>query len=379
MHVVRPSAGGIRSHLAALIKESDREKFEHMVACPPGDMADFFVREGVKTFCIPIRAGLSLPGDIAAVGKLVILLKKNTTDIVHAHSSRAGLVGRLAANLAGVPAVILTVHSSIFYQGRPLWEKSLFALCERLLAVFTGRIITVSNALRREVIDREKISPEKVVTVYNGIVPEDFSLKPDREYLQKTAGIPADRRLVGTVARLALQKGVDSFIRAAARLSSHPDGPLFLIVGDGPLRAKLEREVRNCNLGGRVFFTGQRYDVNRIMPCLDVFVLASVTEGLPLTVLEAMAAGRPVVATRVGGIPEAVSDGIDGILVNPGDICGLAAAIGKLLSDPDRSAEMGNKGRLRVISDFTVKKMVSGTERIYTELVACNVSGAFNC
>lgn len=367
MHVVRPVAGGIKNHLLDLIGASHGDRFRHMVACPPGSLADALTVRGIKTFRLPLEGDLSTRWDLACVRLLVSLLKRCRVDVVHAHSFKAGLVGRLAAKAAGSPAVVLTVHSSVLQDRRPPWEKCLFKVSERLLAGLTDRIITVSGALGREIAGLE-ICPEKVVTIYNGIYPEKFSRPPDRDYLRKTTGIPAGKKIVGTVARLAPQKGVGDFIRAAARVADKTGDTAFLVAGDGPLRAELEREAGEMGLSGRLFFAGERQDINMILPCLDVFVLASVTEGLPITLLEALAACRPVVATGVGGVPEVVSDGLNGLLVGPGDIQEMASAILRLLEDPVASRNMGEKGRRRVIRDFTVYKMVSSTERVYTDV-----------
>lgn len=369
MHVVRPADGGIKNHLLALVGKSHGDRFHHLVACPPGSLADSLEGMGIEAFRVPLRGEVSPGWDLAVIKMLVSLLKRTGADVLHAHSSKAGLVGRVAAGLAGVPAIMLTVHNSVFQKQRPRWQEEFLALSERALSGFTGRIIVVSGALGREITDREKINPGKIVTIYNGVVPDQFNCGPDRDYLPKTTGIPPGKRVVGTVARLAPQKGVGDFIRAAARVAEKSSDAVFLAVGDGPLRAELEQTARSLNLGGKFFFAGERGDIERIMPCLDVFVLASSTEGLPLTVLEALAARCPVAATRVGGIPEVITNGVHGLLVEPGDIHGLAGAILSLLGDREKSRAMGETGRELVLRKFTVEEMVSSTERVYIELL----------
>ncbi|MHB8156234.1 MAG: glycosyltransferase family 4 protein [Desulfocucumaceae bacterium] len=371
MHVVRPSAGGIKKHLLTLIEASDSDRFEHTVACPSGAMTSAFLERGIRVFPLPLRGEISPVTDLAAIRELFTLFKIHRVDIVHAHSSKAGLVGRLAAGLAGVPAVVMTVHNSIFYHHLPRWKKNVFAASERLLAGCTGRIITVSEELRREIIVREKISSEKVVTIYNGLTADAFNVPADREYVERATGIPPHKRIVATVARLAPQKGVAYFIRAASLLSESNDNTVFLVIGDGPMREELEREAGGLKLSGRVIFAGERKDVSRIMPCLDVFVLASVTEGLPLTVLEAMAAGRPVVATRVGGVPEIIEHGKSGLLVDPGDVAGLASSIKNIL-DSEKYNEMASNGKSLVLGRFTAKKMGDQTDLVYSSLLHCD-------
>lgn len=378
MHVIRPSAGGIKNHLLTLIRHSDQAKFEHMVVCPGGGMAKAFTGAGIKTYEMPLSTEISPVSDLSALKMLVWLFRINRVDISHCHGSKAGLVGRLAARLADVPAVVMTVHNSILHDHFPPWKKLLYSQFEGFLAGFTHRIITVSDALGREIISRERISPEKIVTIYNGISPKQFCLGTDREYLQKTIGIPASARVVGTVARLAPQKGVVNFIRAAAELSAGSQGLAFLVVGEGPLRADLERESETLKLTGKLFFAGERQDVEKIMPCLDVFVLASLSEGLPLTVLEAMACRRPVVASRAGGIPEIITDGVSGLLVDPGDVTALATAVRRLITNEGMSRRMGNEGHGRVMQLFTARKMARDTEEVYIELI-CGTFGDRHC
>ncbi|MFZ5644401.1 MAG: glycosyltransferase family 4 protein [Bacillota bacterium] len=369
LHVVRPSEGGIKNHLLSLIEGADRCRYEHMVACPYGRMAEAFEEMGAITFPLPLKGEMSPSSDMAAVKALISILKEHRVDIIHVHGSKAGVVGRLAAMIAGVPFVVMTVHNSIFYDHLPAWKTKIYAAAERFLAGRTKKIITVSEALRRELIFREKIGPEKLITVYNGIETDIFMGKKDRVYAESVLGIPSGKKIVGTVARLAPQKGVKFFIQAAALLAEKIDGLVFVVIGDGPLRHELEDEARKLKVADIIIFTGERKDVPGLMPGMDVFVLASVTEGLPLTILEAMVAGRPVVATRVGGIPEIIDEEVNGILVDPGDAMGLAAAVEAVLADKEKAERMGEYARSRVLGNFTACMMVNGIESVYAGIV----------
>ncbi|MFZ5647683.1 MAG: glycosyltransferase [Bacillota bacterium] len=369
MHVVRPSDGGIKKHIITLIDRSDRKNFEHMVACPPGATADSFKEKGIPTFVLPLKGELNFASDVATVKILAALFRENRVEIAHAHGYKAGLVGRVAAVLSGVPAMVMTVHNSIFASWTSPWKNFIYAAGDRILSCFTDRIIAVSGALAGEIVGREGVSPKKVIVIYNGISHDDFCFPPDRRFLEKTTGIPCGDRVVGTVARLAPQKGVGDFIKAAAVLSRSLSGVSFLVVGDGPLRAELERQSKNLSLQGRLFFAGERGDIARIMPCLDVFVLSSVSEGLPLALLEAMAYCLPVVATRVGGIPEVISDGVNGLLVDPGDVAGLARSVDTLLRNRGKSRKIGAEGKNKLLEAFTDVKMTRATERVYSDLI----------
>lgn len=368
LHVIRPAAGGMKNHLLSLIRLARRDVFEPMAACPPGDMARELADLGIKVFILPLAGELAPLQDSSVVRRLAAILKDNKINILHAHSSKAGLVGRLAGRLAGTPVIFFTAHNSIFYEEWPRWKKNTFALAEKLLAGFTTRIIAVSGVLREELLAREGLPPDKVVTVYNGIDPRPFMETPRRKEPLASLGLPGGDAVVGTVARLAPQKGVIYFIRAAACLAPYHRAN-FLVVGDGPLRPDLEEEAKRLGIKERVFFLGQRDDVAKILPCLDIFVLSSVTEGLPLTILEAMAAARPVVAARVGGIPEAVRDGATGLLVPPRDEKLLAESIGDLLTNREKVEHFGESGRRLVLERFTAEAMVKACEKLYLDAV----------
>jgi len=368
LHVIRPAAGGMKNHLLALLERTNRDLFEPVVACPPGGMADEIRARGVPVVSIPLRGELSPRMDLAAVALLTRTLREGNFTIMHAHSSRAGLVGRLAACRAGTPLVLFTAHNSIFYEQWPAWKKWLFAAAESMLGRCTDRIFTVSEALRKELLAREHLDAKRVVTVYNGIDVKRFQQGGDRLAVLRSLGMPPLGQVVGTIARLAPQKGVAYFIEAAAMLVKDYQVN-FVIIGDGPLRRRLEAEAAERGLGQRVFFAGERRDIPEILSALDLFVLPSVTEGFPLTLLEAMAAGKPVVATTAGGIPEAVVDQRTGLLVPPRDAQALAWAIATLLVDRNQAARFGLAGRERVLERFTVEVMIRRIEEEYRSLL----------
>ena len=356
----------MKNHVISLIRHADRTVFEPMAACPPGEMAEELAGLGINVFTIPLIGELSPARDLKTIKSIMSLLKYNKIDILHAHSSKAALVGRVAARLAGTPAVFFTAHNSVFYEEWPGWKKNVLAAIERFLAGYTNKIITVSGVLRKELLERERITPGKVITIYNGIEPAPYTTAQPRNEVLKSLGLDPEKKVVGTVARLAPQKGVLYFVKAAAILCREP-GINFLVVGDGPLREELEAEAAKLGLGERIIFAGHRRDVDKILTCLDVLVLPSVTEGLPLIILEAMAAACPVVATSVGGVPEAVEDGKTGLLVPAMDERALAGAVKKLLANPDAARDMGLAGRRRVQGCFSVSEMVRKTELLYLE------------
>ncbi|MEW6447185.1 MAG: glycosyltransferase family 4 protein [Bacillota bacterium] len=366
LHVVRPAAGGMKGHLLSLLKHTDRELFEPWVAGPPGEMLSAAENSGFNVFPLPLRGEIDLINDSRVVLRLARFLKAKRFEILHAHGSKAGLVGRLAAMIAGTPVVFFTAHSSILYPEWPEFKKKAYVFAEKCLARRTNRVIAVSEALRRELIEREGMNPGQVVAVYNGINPGDFQTEEPRESIRVRLGLPVDRPVVGAVARLAPQKGLNYLIEAAA-LISPGERPLFVVVGDGPLRAELEALVAKRGAGGHFIFTGSRDDVPVFLKAFDILALPSLTEALGLAVLEAMAASLPVIATAVGGIPEVVVHGETGILVPPRDAVALAKGVTELLAAPERAASFGVAGRKRVCDLFTVEKMAGRVMDLYRE------------
>lgn len=368
LHVVRPAAGGMKNHLINLVRYTDKSKFAVSVACPPNTpLWEELYALGVEMVPIPLVGELSPSKDYAVIHSLVKYLRQSGTTILHAHSSKGALVGRLAGAIARTPVVIFTAHNSIFYEDWPGWKKRVFANVERFLARFTDKIITVSDALKQELLEQEGLSPKLLTTIYNGIEVERFAGQVDALAMRKSLGIPELGPIIGTIARLAPQKGVSYFLRAASLLKEYQ--VTFLVVGDGPLRESLEQEVVQLGLQSRVVFAGQKDNISEILPILDVFVLPSITEGLPLTILEAMAAGKPVVATRVGGVPEAILEGKTGLVVAPKDPEALAVALAGLLGERDRLNRMGANGRKHVQEKFTVEQMVQRTFELYNQLL----------
>lgn len=368
LHVVRPAAGGMKNHLIDLVRRTDKTRFDVTVACPPNSQLwDSLYEMNIKLIPIPLVGEISPAKDYAAIRILIKHLHNTKTSILHAHSSKGALVGRLAAVVARTPVVIFTAHNSIFYEEWPGWKKRLFASVEKFLARFTDRIITVSDALKQEIMEMEGLPSKQITTIYNGIEVDKFTGKSDPLHIRKSMNIPELGPVVGTIARLAPQKGISFFLKAASLLKEYQVN--FVIIGDGPLEESLKQEAVDLGLQGRVTFTGRREDISDILSTLDIFVLPSVTEGLPLTILEAMAAGKPIVATRVGGIPEVIVDGKTGIIVPPKDPEAMAVALASLLGGREKMAKIGLAGQKLVKDKFTIDTMVERTMNLYSQLL----------
>lgn len=362
-------AGGER-YLVALATELDRKRFRLSVVVPePGPLVARLAALDVETVLVPLNDRLLSPSALAALARA---LGRWRPAIVQSHGARANVYTRLAARLVGVPVVLSTVHNSLFDYEVAGWRRALYVLAERLTSPLADRIVAVSAAIARDLVERYRIDARRTVVVHNGI--DAWAFRPTRgsATMRAELRVPGQRRVILMAGRMTAQKGWDVLLEAAARLETVRDDLLWLCVGDGPLRGPLMR--RAAELAVPVSFTGARADMADVLGCADVVVLASRSEGLPFTLLEAMALGKPVVATRVGGVPEVVEDGRSGRLVPRDDPAALATAIAAVVDAPDAAA-MGARGRVRVQTAFTLDAMVRGMERVYAEALAARGLG----
>lgn len=301
----------------------------------------------------------------AAWRRLYALLRREAIDIVHAHMPRASVPGAILARCARVPVMISHEH------GSALQDRRVRAFVDReIIARLSTVMIAVSEWDRRNLIEHERIPADLIRVLPNGIAP-----LPDA-----VAGASLrrsdDRPLVGAVGRLYPEKGYDLLIRAVALLRDRGRRVFCAIVGDGPERAALQRLIDGLGVGEDVGLVGRREDIGRILRELDVAVLSSVREGSPLAMLEYMAAGVPIVATRVGGVPELIADGVHGLLVIPDDPGALAAGIERLLDDHALAQRLGAAAQARQRSEFDLGVVVGRLERLYLELYERASSGS---
>lgn len=300
--------------------------------------------------------------DLRALREIHSAIAKLEPDLIAAHSSKAGILARLAARRLRVP-VVFTVHGWAFTPGVPPLEAALYRRVERLVGPLASRIIAVSEYDRRLGLEAGIAPADRLVTVHNGMpdVPPELRADPARS--------PA--RLV-MVARYGAQKDQPTLLRALAGLRQHP-WELDLI-GDGPMMAGTEALARELGLGERVHFLGQRNDVDRRLAAAQISLLVTNWEGFPLSILEAMRAGLPVVASDVGGVAESVRDGESGFLVPRGDVAQLRDRIERLLNDPGLRVRLGASGRARFVHDFTLSVSVRRTMAVYRDTLAATGS-----
>jgi glycosyltransferase involved in cell wall biosynthesis len=288
--------------------------------------------------------------------------------IVHTHSSKAGILGRLAAAANGVPVIIHSIHGYPFHPRQNPAVRRLWIRLERFAARYTTHFIAVAQADIEEGVALGLFPRERATLIRSGIEIALYAgAGLDRAARRRELGLDPARPLAGMIGNFKPQKNPVDFVRVAALVAERVPGAQFLLAGDGKLRPAVEAEIARRGLGDRLRLLGWRRDAHEIIPCLDVLVLTSLWEGLPRVFPQAMAAGVPVVAYRVDGAPEAVADGVSGYLLEPGDVAGAAARVAELLLDPARAAAMGAVGRERV-GEFDAELMVRRQEELYERL-----------
>lgn len=354
------NVGGAEKVLARLVAGLNKEKYRILVCSlqKKGPVADEIEQCGIKVVSLDMKGKLNLNAPL----KLFSLLKKEKVDILHSYLFHANLLARIVGRLARVPIIISSERTMEM-------EGNHRVIINRLTAFLADCITANSNSVREFISRQISIDPKKLVTIYNGLDVSEFQGKRNSSEVRKKWGIDPDKVVIGCVARLDPRKGHEYLFKAAVRVVDKHPNALFLLVGYGLLRKKLEDMTEELGLASKVIFTGVCDDVPRMLSIMDIFVLPSLYEGFPNAVLEAMAASRPVVATSVAGTPEIVVDNETGILVPRANPEALAEAINSLIQTPERAEKMGRAGRLRVENYFSLEKMVKRTEELYEKLI----------
>lgn len=324
---------------------------------------------GVKWRILPsLRRPISPLRDLIALGQLAALFRREQPDIVHTHTSKAGLLGRLAAWLAGVPAVVHTPHGHVFYGHFGRLASWWFLQLERLLAARTTWMIALTEAERDEHLARGVGRVDRFAVVPSGIDLARFREAGEKAGTRPGGGdCPSEVIVIGSVGWLTPVKGHRVLLEAASRLKPKWPRLHVVIVGGGPLWDELARLARARGMADAVRLLGTRADVPDCLAGMDIYVQPSLNEGMGRALIEAMAAGRPVVASRTGGIPAIVEDRKTGLLVPPGDPDALAAAIAELIEHPEWARALGRAARERIGEAFSVPAMVQAVEAVYDQ------------
>jgi sugar transferase (PEP-CTERM/EpsH1 system associated) len=330
-----------------------------------GDLAAEVEAAGAAVICLHKPPGRRPE----TVGKVREALRQLRPDVVHTHQIGALLYSGPAAKELHVPLVVHTEHGNQIARSRAMDKKMRTRLLWWVAGRHAARFFCVSEDIADEVKVYGSVASRKVRVVANGIDTDRFRFREGSEDIRESLGIPDGVPVIGTIGRLNEVKCQDLLIRSFARVRERYGDARLLIVGDGPRRAGLEALATSLGLGGAVSFAGYQSRPDRFLHAMDIFALTSRAEGMPLAILEAWAAGLPVVSTRVGGIPRVVEHGLTGLLIDPGDEDALTETLCGLLGNPSSARKLAEAGRKRVQLDFDTSRMAGDYHRHYLELL----------
>ena len=376
--IARLNVGGPALHVTYLARGLAERGYQTTlvagdVARGEASMAFVAERAGVEIVSLPgLSRELAPIHDALSAWRLARIIRAVRPDIVHTHTAKAGAVGRVAALLAGRrPVVVHTFHGHVLrgYFGR--FGTLVFRAIETLLARVTDRLVAVSPEVRDELVGLGVAPASKFSVIRLGIELEPrVAFDGDPREVRRRLGVDPDRFVVGWFGRMTAVKRTDDLISMLASLRERGVDALLLLVGDGDDREGLEQRAHDLGLARSCLFLGYQEDVAAWYAVCDAVVLTSASEGTPVTIIEALAAGRPVVATRVGGVPDVVDEGETGFLVDPGDTGALAERLARLAGDPALGTRMGEEGRVRVLERYAVERLVDDVDSLYAELLA---------
>ncbi len=369
---IAKSTGGVGVYMRRLVESLDRDKYLITAVCLAEggvDLArDLSRLKNVEAVAVEMKDNISPISDMVVCAKLAKIIRAKKFDLIHAHTSKPGFFARLAAIGTGIP-VLYQPANFAFHDGAPRMQAFLYGLLESFAAKFlTERIITVCNG-ERELARRFSVGwDELFVTILTGIDINRFDVEIDRASIRKSLGVPTDAVVVGTVARLTEAKAPQDFIRAAKLVNDFNPHVHFLWVGNGHLEEDAKRFVTELGLDPVFRFSGHRDDIPSVLKAMDIFVLTSHWEGFSIAILEAMAAGLPIVSTRVMGASEAIAEGENGLLVGIGDVRSVADGITHLINNPLIVKNFGDASKIRAKMEFPYSKMLNNLERLYGEV-----------
>ena len=357
MEIIRKSEGGMKEHAIVLVKGLLQKGHQVTVLCdfPEEDLL-FLENAGAQVILFRFPGTIRPLKDLMKVGRLYSILCGTKPDVVHCHGFKAGLIGRMAGGLAGRP-LVYTVHNFVLH-GRTESSGFLIRSFEKWIYGKTDAVICVSQALKDSMTVEMGLSPRKIHVIHNSRPEWDTG---DREKIRRQYGIGKDNVLIGTAARLIPSKGIHLFLKAApAILDRYPDA-ILMIAGSGPEENRLKDMAQGLDIAGRVIFAGQISNMRDYYSAFDLFLLPTLSEGLGITILEAMSFGLPVIASAVGGIPELISHGVNGILIQPGSPSEIRDALVFCMENPQVAKAYGQQARADVRCGYSPEEMTAKT------------------
>lgn len=365
LHVIsKLPVGGVENQLLMILGKYDRGKLSPIVCSlsDKGEIGREIEEAGIEV--IPLNK-LRHTFDWTMVKDIYNLIKKKNVKIVRTHLYHANLYGRLAARIAKVPCIVASVHDTYTYTMDKKLHRRIINKC---LSRFTDKIVAVSEAVKKDILKYDDISDDKIIVIHNGIDKGGFQ-NINRELIRSNLAISPEVQVIGMVGRLSLQKGQKYLLKAVSKIRDRFPKIVLLIVGDGPLRNELESYARSLDIMKNTIFLGSRRDIPAILSSMDIFVFPSLWEGLPSTLIEAMAAGKPIIATDITPNKEIINSEKVGILVPAKNSDALASSIDLLLHNKDLSEDLGKAAKERAFSHFNIKATVDRYTTLFENIL----------
>jgi glycosyltransferase involved in cell wall biosynthesis len=353
--------GGLQQVVVNICRSINREKFDVSVLClrALGEFVPEVEKLGVRVFYLPQKEKGT---DYFSFLKVARILRQEQIDVIHTHNTQPFVDGTLGALLSGVKTIVHTDHA------RDFPDKIRYMVAEHLMSYFAYRVIGVSEHTTANLVHYEKISPRKIMTIENGLDGSRFQIEIDRPAKRKELGIKGSGPIIGLGVRLTEQKGITYLLQAMPEIIKAVPDVTLVIAGDGTLKNKLRHEAETLGIKEHILFLGSRLDVPQLLKLFDIYVLPSLWEGLPMVLLEAMAARCPIVATDVGGVSNMITDGKNGILVEPENPRRLANEIVTLLTNSELRQRLVENGARKFNADFTADRMTKKYEKLYQRM-----------
>jgi len=370
--ITRLIVGGAQENTILSAQFLDKDTYDVDVLCgsqtgPEGSLFEFATSRGVQPIIFKnLIREINPIKDIVHFVEMLIFLRKNHYDIIHTHSSKAGIIHRFAAKIMGVPIIIHTVHGWSFHDHMHRFKSQFYVFLEKKAAAFTDTIITVTKLDIQKGINADIGSELQYRNIHSSIEIERYKTATrDISEIKKELKLNMNSVIIGTVARLSEQKAPLDFMRLAKAICDTHDNVQFLYVGDGELRPEVEKFIQDNELQDKIILAGLRMDVPDMLAVMDIFILTSLWEGLPRVFSQSMAAKLPIVATKVDGAPEAITDGLNGFMTQPGKPLEMVQYLEKLINDKALREKMGLEGLKIAEKNFSVESMIEDIEDVY--------------
>jgi glycosyltransferase involved in cell wall biosynthesis len=365
LHIYQNSKiGGVQQQLLSLFKAYNRERFNPIFCClgPKQEMGKEIEGTGIEFISLnKLRYNRFSPGIVLELHRL---MKIKQIHVVRTHRYRSNLYGRLAAFSSGIPVIIASVHDNYRTDKRPKRR-----IMNHILSKITDKIVAVSEDVKEDIIRYDRIDPSKVQVIPNGIDLERFNPEKNTSNIRKEFSLEEDDIVIGFIGRIVPAKGLEYLLYALPYLKEEFKSIKLLIIGEGSLVEEFKEKAKKNNIFDNILFTGVRRDIPEILASIDIFVMPSTAEGLPNSLLEAMAMGKPVVATKVGGIPEVIRNGFNGILIPPRDHRELAMAIKNLIGNSQLAVKMGQAARNFVLNNHSIVEIAQKWQTLYLSIL----------